>query len=72
MARETEKSNLYSKIASLLQAARQNVVRAVNQTMVYNLYIFSKPKQYGVTFVYEITDRRIKTGRFPFCVFPSY
>ena len=30
--------NLYSRIAGLLQAARQNVVRAVNQTMVYTYY----------------------------------
>jgi len=30
--------NLFSKIAGLLQTARQNVVRAVNQTMVYTYY----------------------------------
>jgi hypothetical protein len=30
--------NLYSRIAGLLQAAKQNVVRAVNQTMVYTYY----------------------------------
>ena len=30
--------NLYSKIAELLQSARQTVVRAVNQTMVYTYY----------------------------------
>jgi len=30
--------NLYSKIAGLLQAARQNVVRAVNQTMVLTYF----------------------------------
>lgn len=30
--------NLYSRIAGLLQAARQNVVRTVNQTMVYTYY----------------------------------
>lgn len=38
MNKETEKSNLYSKIAGLLQSARQNVVRTVNQTMVYTYY----------------------------------
>lgn len=38
MNKETEKSNLYSKIAGLLQAARQNVVRTVNQTMVYTYF----------------------------------
>ena len=30
--------NLYSKIAELLQSARQTVVRAVNQTMVYTYH----------------------------------
>ena len=30
--------NLFSKIAGLLQTARQNVVRAVNQTMVSTYY----------------------------------
>ena len=30
--------NLFTKIAGLLQTARQNVVRAVNQTMVYTYY----------------------------------
>jgi hypothetical protein len=34
MTKDTEKSSLYSKIAGLLQAARQNVVRAVNQTIL--------------------------------------
>jgi len=38
MNKETERSNLYSKIAGLLQTARQNVVRAVNQTMVYTYF----------------------------------
>jgi predicted nuclease of restriction endonuclease-like (RecB) superfamily len=38
MTHTTEKSSLYSKIADLLQAARQNVVRAVNQTMVYTYF----------------------------------
>jgi predicted nuclease of restriction endonuclease-like (RecB) superfamily len=38
MTKDTEKSSLYSKIAGLLQAARQNVVRAVNQTMVYTYF----------------------------------
>ncbi|MDP3432879.1 MAG: PDDEXK nuclease domain-containing protein [Bacteroidota bacterium] len=32
------KNSLYSQIATLLQAARQNVVRAVNQTMVYTYF----------------------------------
>ena len=35
MKKEVQQNNLYLKIADLLQAARQNVVRAVNQTMVY-------------------------------------
>lgn len=34
MGQLTESNNLYSKIADLLHAARHNVVRAVNQTMV--------------------------------------
>lgn len=38
MIKTTENSNLYLKIAELLQAARQNVVRAVNQTMVYTYF----------------------------------
>lgn len=38
MNQVTENSNLYSKIADLLQAARQNVVRAVNQTMIYTYF----------------------------------
>lgn len=38
MNQVTENSNLYSKIAGLLQAARQNVMRAVNQTMVYTYF----------------------------------
>ncbi len=38
MRQVTERSNLYSKIAGLLQAAKQNVVRAVNQTMVYTYF----------------------------------
>lgn len=32
------KNGLYSRIADLLQIAKQNVVRAVNQTMVYTYY----------------------------------
>jgi len=31
-------NNLYSKIAELLQTARQNAVRAVNQTMIYTYF----------------------------------
>lgn len=31
-------NNLYSQIAQLLQVARQNVVRTINQTMVYNYF----------------------------------
>ncbi|MBU3949082.1 MAG: DUF1016 family protein [Proteobacteria bacterium] len=38
MTEEITSKNLYSKIAELLQAARQTVVRAVNQTMVYTYY----------------------------------
>jgi len=34
----TIKNGLYSKIADLLKIAKQNVVRAVNQTMVYTYY----------------------------------
>ena|SRR6185312_1156539 len=34
----TNKNELYSKIADLLKIAKQNVVRAVNQTMVYTYY----------------------------------
>ena len=30
--------NLYSKIAEILQSARQTVVRTVNQTIVYTYY----------------------------------
>ncbi len=40
MTEEITSKNLYSKIAGLLQAARQTVVRAVNQTMVYTYYEF--------------------------------
>jgi len=38
MTKEIVSDNLYSRIAGLLQAAKQNVVRAVNQTMVYTYY----------------------------------
>ncbi len=38
MSKLSINKNLYSKIAELLQAARQNVVRAVNQTMVYTYF----------------------------------
>ncbi|WP_435547686.1 PDDEXK nuclease domain-containing protein [Desulfobacterium sp. N47] len=38
MTKEIVPSNLYLKIAELLQTARQTVVRAVNQTMVYTYY----------------------------------
>jgi len=38
MTKEIAPNNLYSKIAELLHAARQTVVRAVNQTMVYTYY----------------------------------
>jgi len=38
MSKQVATHNLYSKIAELLQVARQNVVRAVNQTMVYTYY----------------------------------
>lgn len=38
MRKQAIDNNLYSQIAQLLQAARQNVVRAVNQTMVYTYY----------------------------------
>lgn len=38
MSKQVTTNNLYSKIVVLLQAARQNVVRAVNQTMVYTYF----------------------------------
>lgn len=38
MKKQIVPDNLYSKIAQLLDAARQSVVRAVNQTMVYTYY----------------------------------
>jgi predicted nuclease of restriction endonuclease-like (RecB) superfamily len=38
MSKEIQNSRLYIQIAKLLQSARQNVVRAVNQTMVYTYY----------------------------------
>jgi predicted nuclease of restriction endonuclease-like (RecB) superfamily len=38
MTKEIVPSNLYLKIAELLQTARQTVVRTVNQTMVYTYY----------------------------------
>ncbi len=38
MSQLTTPNNLYSKIAGLLQSARQNVVRAVNQTMVITYF----------------------------------
>lgn len=38
MTTEIAPNNLYSKIAELLKAARQTVVRAVNQTMVYTYF----------------------------------
>jgi predicted nuclease of restriction endonuclease-like (RecB) superfamily len=38
MKNDIQSDDLFSKIANLLQAARQNVARAVNQTMVYTYY----------------------------------
>lgn len=38
MKKEVQPYDLYLKIAGLLQAARQNVVRTVNQTMVYTYF----------------------------------
>jgi predicted nuclease of restriction endonuclease-like (RecB) superfamily len=38
MTKEITPHNLYAKIAELLHAARQTVVRAINQTMVYTYY----------------------------------
>ncbi len=38
MMNEIISNNLYSKIAELIQTARQTVTRAVNQTMVYTYY----------------------------------
>lgn len=38
MNKTVSNNQLYSKIAELLQVARQSVVRAVNQTMVYTYY----------------------------------
>ncbi len=38
MSKEIQSSGLYTKIAELLNAARHNVVRAVNKTMVYTYF----------------------------------
>jgi hypothetical protein len=38
MSKEITSYHLYAKIAELLHTARQNVVRAVNQTMVYTYF----------------------------------
>lgn len=38
MSKPSLNNNLYKKIADLLSAAKQNVVRTVNQTMVYTYY----------------------------------
>mgnify|MGYP000937804443 FL=1 len=38
MSKEIQTSGLYTKIADLINAARQNVARAVNQTMVYTYF----------------------------------
>jgi len=38
MKNEIQSTELFSKIADLLHSARQHVVRAVNQTMVYTYY----------------------------------
>lgn len=38
MTKSIVPENLYGKIAGLLQAAKQNITRAVNQTMVYTYY----------------------------------
>jgi len=38
MSNEITNENLYSKISELLKQAKQNVVRAVNQTMVYTYF----------------------------------
>lgn len=38
MINELKNKDLFLKIAELLQAARQNIVRSVNQTMVYTYY----------------------------------
>ena len=42
MSELTPDKNLYHKIVELLSAARQNVVRTVNQTMVYTYYEIGK------------------------------
>ncbi|HOG44486.1 MAG TPA: PDDEXK nuclease domain-containing protein [bacterium] len=38
MSKEIQTSGLYTKIADLINAARQNVVKTVNQTMVYTYF----------------------------------
>ncbi len=38
MSKEITPNHLYAKIAELLHTARQTVVRAVNQTMVYTYF----------------------------------
>lgn len=38
MNNEIDKIDLYARISEMLQAARQHVVRTVNQTMIYTYY----------------------------------
>lgn len=38
MNNELKPTDLFQRIAGLLQAARQNVVRTINQTMVYTYF----------------------------------
>jgi hypothetical protein len=38
MSNEIINNRLYTQIAELIQAARQNVVRTVNQAMVYTYF----------------------------------
>ena len=38
MSKLTIDQQLFAQIVQLLQAARQNIVRSVNQTMVYTYY----------------------------------
>ena len=51
MSNRITDKNLYSKIAELLQSARQTIVRTVNQTMVYTYYeigrIIVEDEQHG-------------------------
>lgn len=71
MNKKIQPNDLYLKIADLLQAARQNVVRAVNQTMVYTYYEIGrmivedeqqgkKRAEYGKQVLKELSEKLTK------------